>query len=166
MIPSHPPSRLVLLKSRGQARAILLKTHLAEMEATNTEIDVLDRLRVPVSQSREWHLKVQAALDPVPITLRRVAQTMVTRFRIDYQRWADVPDRTDCVCGSEQFSAAHILTSCPEANYRALLRMPPASRAGPFPSLDDLALAALKWAATEDYEPLVRFCADNSALLW
>jgi ribonuclease HI/exonuclease III len=122
-----------------------------------------ERIKNPYSPSWIWYSLVRKHI-PRPTGLPASTHEAVSRFRLGYRRWADVPNYKNCPCGKKLFSVAHILATC-EAMDRTDL-----GRFMDDPSLqknDDqsTALAILHKMAKTSWDPLARFYRRNKATI-
>ena len=164
VLPTAPTG--MSIKSKRQIKLVLKNRMYSEKETRDVARDSEDAKRNPDSQSRIWHALITSIIPEVPHLPIKSWQSAATRFRLDYRRWGDIPHRAECACGEVQFSVAHALISCTQANRRSITHLGDPLRIFSHLSIRLRAVEVIRQAAEEGYKPLAIFCRDNQLLLW
>ena len=153
-------------QSKIQIKRILRNKMLSEKEIRDEARETEDARKNPNSQSRLWNALIHSVIPETPRLPVKSWQSAATRFRLDYRRWGDIPNRSDCACGEAPFSVAHILISCTQTNRRSIAHL--GDPVHNFPHLSERlrAIEVIRRAAEEQYKPLAIFSRDNQRLLW
>ena len=164
VLPTPPTRRSK--QSKIQIKRILRNKMLSEKEIRDEARETEDAKKNPNSQSRLWNALIHSVLPAAPRLPVKSWQSAATRFRLDYRRWGDIPNRSDCACGEALFSVAHVLISCTQVNRRSITHLGDPVYVSPHLSERLRAIEVIRRAAEEQYKPLAIFCRDNQRLLW